>query len=173
MHSKKHYKIGDLMKTHLLLAALVSINLSACATVVNGTKDTLRVTSTPNAANVKFADISGDLTDRNCTTPCEVELNRKKTYDVTVSKDGFSPYNILVEPKLSAGNIAASTGNVLVGGIIGIGVDHATGAGRDLEPNPIIVSLQPTGTESFRTDEEGNKITPLEESVEDGSAEGS
>ena len=161
------------MKKHLFLAAFASINLSACATVVNGTKDTLRVSSTPNAANVKISDISGDFSDRNCTTPCELELNRKKTYDVTVSKDGFSPYNLLVEPKLTAGNVAASTGNVLVGGIIGIGVDHATGAGRDLHPNPVIFSLQPTGTASFRTDIDNNKITPVEESVDDGSAESS
>ena len=158
------------MKKHLLLAALASISLSACATVVNGTKDTLRITSTPNVANVKIKDISGELSDRNCTTPCEIELKRKKTYDVTVSKNGFSPYNLLVEPKLSAGNVAASTGNVLVGGIIGIGVDHATGAGRDLKPNPVIVSLQPTGTASFRKDKDGNKILPLEESVDNASA---
>ena len=79
----------------------------------------------------------------------------------------------MVEPKLTAGNVAASTGNVLVGGIIGIGVDHATGAGRDLKPNPVIVSLQPTGTASFRTDIDNNKITPVEESVDDGSAESS
>jgi len=146
------------MKMKLITAVVAAVNLSACATVVNGTKDTLKITSTPSQANVNITDISGDLTDRTCTTPCEIELKRKKTYDVSIAKEGFSPYKILVEPKLSAGNIAASTGNVLAGGIIGIGVDHATGAGKDLKPNPLIITLQPTGSSSFRTDKNGNKI---------------
>jgi hypothetical protein len=33
-------------------------------------------------------------------------------------------------------------GNVLVGGIIGLGVDAATGASQDLVPNPLKVTLQ-------------------------------
>lgn len=37
-------------------------------------------------------------------------------------------------------------GNVLVGGIIGAGVDMGTGAMLDLVPNPINVALEPTGS---------------------------
>ena len=33
-------------------------------------------------------------------------------------------------------------GNVLIGGIIGIGVDAATGATQDLKPNPLHVVLE-------------------------------
>ena len=146
------------MNIKLIATLGVAFNLTACATVVNGTKDTLKVASTPSQANVDIVDNSGDLSPRTCTTPCEIELKRKKSYNVTVSKDGFSPYTLSVVPKLSAGNVATSTGNVLAGGLIGIGVDHATGAGRDLKPNPVTVTLQPTGTSSFRTDKDGNKV---------------
>jgi hypothetical protein len=34
-------------------------------------------------------------------------------------------------------------GNVLAGGLIGMGVDAATGAAQDHKPNPVIVTLQP------------------------------
>jgi hypothetical protein len=34
-------------------------------------------------------------------------------------------------------------GNVLVGGVIGLGVDMYTGASQDLVPNPVKVTLEP------------------------------
>jgi len=37
-------------------------------------------------------------------------------------------------------------GNVLLGGIIGAGVDAATGATKKLTPNPIRVTLNPLKT---------------------------
>lgn len=37
---------------------------------------------------------------------------------------------------------AALAGNVLVGGIIGLGVDAATGASKELTPNPVRVTLE-------------------------------
>jgi hypothetical protein len=33
--------------------------------------------------------------------------------------------------------------NVLIGGVIGIGVDAVTGASQDLKPNPLHVVLEP------------------------------
>jgi hypothetical protein len=46
--------------------------------------------------------------------------------------------------RLIAGAGAAGVaGNVLVGGLIGIGVDMATGASQDLVPNPVNVKLEP------------------------------
>ena len=34
-------------------------------------------------------------------------------------------------------------GNIIAGGLIGMGVDAATGAATDHKPNPVIVTLQP------------------------------
>ena len=33
-------------------------------------------------------------------------------------------------------------GNVLIGGVIGLGVDMVTGASQDLTPNPVTVVLE-------------------------------
>jgi hypothetical protein len=38
---------------------------------------------------------------------------------------------------------AGFAGNLLLGGLVGIGVDAATGAAQDHKPNPVIVTLQP------------------------------
>ena len=37
---------------------------------------------------------------------------------------------------------AGVAGNVLLGGVIGIGIDAATGASKDLKPNPVEVELE-------------------------------
>jgi hypothetical protein len=41
---------------------------------------------------------------------------------------------------------AGFAGNILAGGLIGMGVDAATGAAQDHKPNPVIVTLRPKGT---------------------------
>ena len=39
---------------------------------------------------------------------------------------------------------AGFAGNVLLGGLVGMGVDAATGAAMDHKPNPVIVTLKPS-----------------------------
>ena len=41
-------------------------------------------------------------------------------------------------------------GNILAGGLIGMGVDAATGAAQDHKPNPVIETLQPLAPEPAR-----------------------
>jgi len=38
---------------------------------------------------------------------------------------------------------AGFAGNLLAGGLVGMGVDAVTGAALDHKPNPVIVTLQP------------------------------
>ena len=38
---------------------------------------------------------------------------------------------------------AGFAGNLLLGGVVGMGVDVVTGAATDHKPNPVIVTLQP------------------------------
>jgi len=45
---------------------------------------------------------------------------------------------------ISGSGGAGFAGNLLLGGVIGMGVDAATGAALDHKPNPVIVTLQPT-----------------------------
>jgi len=119
-------------------AALVAVStLSACATVTRGTHDTFRVVSVPPAADVKLT--SGET----CTTPCELKLKRKAVFDVTVSKSGYVSQSVHVRGVVKGGGGAAMAGNLIAGGLIGGIVDGSNGAGLDLKPNPVSVTLQP------------------------------
>ena len=109
--------------------------LSGCATVTRGTTEPLAIQSEPDGAKV---EISSGQTG---VTPCSFELKRKNDYRVYLRKDGFQPVEIQVESRVAGAGATGMAGNVLVGGIIGMGVDAATGATNSLRPNPVHVHL--------------------------------
>jgi hypothetical protein len=45
---------------------------------------------------------------------------------------------------------AGFAGNLLAGGLVGMGVDAVTGAAQDHKPNPVIVTLKPIASEPRR-----------------------
>lgn len=135
-----------LLLNSTVLATVVS--LSACATITKGTEDTVKFESSPSAANVTISETRGMLTDLTCVTPCVKEVNRKWTYRVTFTKQGYEPLSQLLEPKFSGDGAAGMAGNIFLGGIVGMGVDASTGAMNDLKPNPMVVSLVPEDPKS-------------------------
>lgn len=146
------------MKLKLLLTLTATVSLSACATVTKGSNDTVKMTSKPSEASVVFEDTAQKLQPTSCQTPCEVELNRKRTYKATVSKPNYENFVVMMEPKVSTSGGGAMAGNLLFGGLIGAGVDAATGAMKDLSPNNLDVTLAPVGGSSFATDKKGKRI---------------
>ena len=121
--------------------ACATFSLGACATVTRGSHQAWTVETTPGGAaaktNIGFA----------CdATPCTWKMQRKKEFDITITKPGFKPYTTHITNQIGGKGGAALAGNVLVGGIIGIGVDAATGASKDLTPNPLKVTLEPETT---------------------------
>ena len=129
------------MRTMLSLGAVLAV--TACATVTKGTEDTVVFNSKPPGASVAFKEVSGRINQAGCTTPCTLEINRKFTYSVEMSKEGYETSVQMLEPKLSTDGAAGMAGNVLLGGVIGAAVDASTGAMNDLKPNPMEVTLVP------------------------------
>lgn len=118
-------------------AILVVANLSACATVTRGTKQKYAITSEPSEAKVDLSLGQG------CVTPCKLKLKRKEAFVATVSKPGYETQQINVRTKFSGSGAAAGAANILLGGIIGVGVDASNGSLNDLDPNPLNVVLKP------------------------------
>lgn len=114
---------------------LMSILLTNCATVTRGSNQAFTVTSEPNGAEVRF---SSGLT---CTTPCTLTMKRRPGFAVTVSKDGYDTQTANVVSQISGGGGTAMAGNVILGGLIGAGVDASTGAMNELVPNPLHIVL--------------------------------
>ncbi len=146
------------MNFKLTTAVFVAVSLSACATVTKGSNDTVKMTSIPSEATILFEDTAKKLQPQTCQTPCEIELNRKRIYKATVSKENHEDFVVMMEPKLSTSGGTAFAGNLLVGGLIGAGVDAATGAAKDLTPNNLEVTLAPKGGTSFATNKKGVRI---------------
>jgi hypothetical protein len=118
-----------------LTAAVMSFG--ACATVTRGTKTAWEVKSEPPGAAVKTTN------GFECkSTPCSIKMSRKAEFTATITKDGYKPLQIQVTHKIGSGGGAGMAGNVLVGGLIGVGVDATSGAMFDLTPNPVSVNLE-------------------------------
>ncbi len=69
-------------------------------------------------------------------------MPRKSDFDVTLEKAGFKTWKGHVTHHVAASGGAGFVGNALVGGVIGAGVDVASGAMMDLVPNPLNVVLE-------------------------------
>ena len=122
----------------MMLLAGCGLTLTACATVTRGSNDAWSVTSEPSGAKVETSH------GHQCpATPCAIRMSRKSEFTATVTNDGYEPATLTVTHKTSGTGAAGMAGNVLVGGIIGVGVDAVTGASQDLTPNPAHVTLEP------------------------------
>src|SRR5260221_12945167 len=110
------------MGTIAAVAAL-GVALSGCASIVEGTTQSIAVTSPPtDGAKCVLKSSEGTY---YVTTPGNATVHKTKNdLDVECDKDGFQHASLKVPAKFGA----ATVGNVLAGGIIGIGVDAATGA---------------------------------------------
>lgn len=114
--------------------------LGGCASVTRGTTENISISTTPSGAQ---ADIAGLDIPTACVTPCVVQAKRNADVTVTISKEGFEPQIIPLTKEIPGTGAAGFAGNILLGGLVGMGVDAATGAANDHKPNPVIVTLQP------------------------------
>lgn len=78
-----------------------------------------------------------------CITPCTLQTNRKDEFTVTISKAGYHSAEVPVVSRVGTGGAAGFAGNILLGGVIGMAADAATGAALEHYPNPITVTLVP------------------------------
>lgn len=78
-----------------------------------------------------------------CTTPCAFVAKRNADISVSIAKEGYETQIVPLTKDIPAAGAAGFAGNILAGGLIGMGVDAATGAATDHKPNPVIVTLQP------------------------------
>jgi hypothetical protein len=124
----------------LILLGVLSfagLGLSGCATVTRGVHEALVVESEPSVTLS-----TGDTG----TTPTSFRVRRRGALDVTISKEGYEAVHVHVATQIAGWGAAGMAGNVLVGGVIGVGVDAFSGGTLEHKPNPIrvtLVSLRP------------------------------
>jgi len=127
------------MKMYKLAAAaavLCASGLAGCATIVQGTTESVSVNTVPEeGAQCTLTNSEGTW---YVTSPGSTMVHKTK-HDLTVSckKDGFPGGETLAIAHFGG----TTAGNVIAGGIIGIGIDAASGANFYYD-SPIMVDLK-------------------------------
>ena len=124
----------------LLAVAALVLPCIGCASISRGTTENISISSTPPGAT---AELSGLDNPTSCVTPCVVVVKRSADITVTINKEGYEPQVIPLTKEIPGSGAAGFAGNVLLGGLVGMGVDAATGAAQDHKPNPVIVTMNP------------------------------
>ena len=105
--------------------------LSGCATLINGTTENVRLSSTPDGAQVT---VDGG---RIVTTPAMIELSRGDQHSLLFHKDGYIDQTERLAPTESGW----VWGNILLGGIAGAIADKNSGAAKKLSRDTLSVVL--------------------------------
>jgi len=138
----------------ILLAAIL---VSGCATVTTGRHQRVPIDSNPQGANVSVnSGFKG-------VTPCSFDLERNKEHIIRISKEGYKTAQVVLRKTICG----STCGNVILGGIIGLGVDAMSGAMFKLIPEKVSVNLVP-GDEKDIISIEAPKHTEQEEPKKTG-----
>jgi len=128
------------MIIRIVLAAALAAPCVGCASVTRGTTENISISSTPAGAT---AELSGLDNPTACVTPCVVVAKRSADITVSFAKEGFEPEVVQLTKEVPATGAVGFAGNIVAGGLVGMGVDAVTGAAQDHKPNPVIVTLKP------------------------------
>lgn len=121
-----------------LLFGPLALLMTGCATVTRGTTDTVHIDTDPSGADIRLSN------GMVCTTPCNLEIKRNAhDVDVAIELAGYHSEKTMLESKIAGGGVAGVAGNAIIGGVVGIIIDSATGAMLDIHPNPLIVEMVP------------------------------
>jgi hypothetical protein len=130
--------MGISVRVGATLAAAVV--MAGCATVTRGTSSQVQIQSEPPGADVRTS------TGFTCITPCTMTVGRKDEFAVTFTKPGYEPEQVDIKTRLAGdGALAGVAGNALIGGVVGLAADAASGATLEHTPNPLKVILYQNG----------------------------
>jgi hypothetical protein len=127
----------------IAVAALVLALGSAggCASIARGLDQPFNIVTEPPGAKVETTLGA----EKGCpATPCTIEkVSRNAKFDVTISKPGYQSVTQQVTHETSVEGAAAITASFIIpGGILWSLIDIYLGAGQDLKPNPLSVTLE-------------------------------
>ncbi|MGX1786090.1 translation initiation factor 2 [Bosea sp. NPDC055332] len=135
-----------------LMACAVALGLGACGTVTRGMNNDVTFNSEPPGAEMRTS------TGLTCpATPCTLPISRRQEFVATFSLEGHRDQQVNVTTDISGGGAAGFAGNVLIGGVVGMGVDVATGAALDHKPNPVFAKMEPIVAPRAATAQRGRK----------------
>ena len=121
-----------------LAFATLLVAVTGCASVTRGVNNDIMIEYQPADAVVTTT-----LNHRCQASPCQITVPRKAKFQVLAEAPGHVRQVIPVNTRLASAGAAGFAGNVLAGGVVGMGVDAATGATLEHYPNPVVINLVP------------------------------
>ena len=121
----------------ILAAGVLALALSGCATITRGTSNQVTFQSEPSGADMQTS--SG----LSCVTPCTLTVPRKSEFTAVFRKPGYQDAQVAVQTQIAGNGAAGFAGNILVGGVVGMAADAASGATLEHTPNPVIANMTP------------------------------
>ncbi|NIV75241.1 MAG: hypothetical protein GWN37_10485 [Gammaproteobacteria bacterium] len=128
-----------------IVLSSLAIGASGCATIMTGTdQDVLvRTEKDVRAASCKLEDSKGRSTFVASTPDTVTLVKGDAPLTVTCEKEGYKTATAVINETISG----ATFGNLLLGGVVGVAIDAASGAAQKYPPQ-IIVWLEPVEWES-------------------------
>ena len=105
--------------------------ISGCCSIMQGTKQSVGISSTPTGAAVCVDNMACGV------TPLIKDLKRGDEHIIKIEMQGYMPHEIALTKKVSGW----VWGNIVFGGLVGLIVDAATGGMYILTPEQISVTL--------------------------------
>lgn len=148
----------------ILLILAFSLWVSGCATITRGTNQTVAV-NTPGVPQATCILTSSAVGSRTVVTPGTVSLEKsKETVSVRCIKECYSDGAGVIPTNFEG----MTAGNIVLGGVIGLGVDAASGAMNNYAPEVQVLMTPIAGCGRPSERERGRR--PNREPVEDRSA---
>ena len=121
-----------------LLVALVALGaLSGCASIMKGSSQSINITTPPTTGAT--CTLSSSQGNWQLTSPGSVTVEKSKDdMQVRCAKQGWQDASGIIPSNFQGWTV----GNILLGGVVGLGVDAATGAINEY-PNAFQVPMTP------------------------------
>ena len=112
----------------------LSVSGSGCGLMMGGSRQVVRAASSPEGAMVTTSPETAET-----RTPAALNLERKNSYVLTFTKEGYAPAKAELQRETRVGIVIA---DVLLTALIGVVVDAATGAWYKLSPEVVTVAME-------------------------------
>ena len=120
------------MDKNFIAIVLAASFASGCATIMNSDIVNVPVVTIPSGAKIT-------LNETSYISPATVYVPRGKgDFNLHIEKKGYHPVDILLTESTDGWVL----GNILLGGIVGLGIDYVSGRAYDIEPELLNVQLQ-------------------------------
>ena len=136
-------------KNNLLVLCFICLFLSSCASIVNGSKDEVTITSNTEKTKIQIKDKKGFIVYTGYT-PITLEVDRSEgyferaRYVIEAKADGYTPITARMDPSISGWYIV---GNLFSFGLAGyLIVDPLTGGMYNFD-EVIELQMTPIGEE--------------------------